>query len=159
MPFYKNLLPGDPSPWFHACETSRPDYAFDTTAGRYLVLCFFATAADARGRAAVSAALALKHFFDDAFASFFGVTIDSTDESQHRVASRLPVALLRLLRCCACRACPRVARGPRPRCASVSPCHDTMVTIAAQQQRRSAHHGQRSAPVWSMTPLPLGEGT
>jgi hypothetical protein len=50
-------------------------------------LCFFATAADARGRAAVSAALALKHFFDDAFASFFGVTIDPTDEAQQRVAS------------------------------------------------------------------------
>ena len=90
MPFYKNLLPGDPAPWFHARETSRPDYAFDTAAGRYLVLCFFATAADTRGRAAVRAALALKHVFDDAFASFFGVTIDPTDESRKRVASYLP---------------------------------------------------------------------
>jgi predicted 2-oxoglutarate/Fe(II)-dependent dioxygenase YbiX/peroxiredoxin len=90
MPSYKNLLPGDAAPWFHARATSRPDYAFDTAAGRYLVLCFFATAADARGRAAVEAAFALKHFFDDVFASFFGVTIDPTDEAQQRVTSRLP---------------------------------------------------------------------
>jgi predicted 2-oxoglutarate/Fe(II)-dependent dioxygenase YbiX/peroxiredoxin len=90
MPSYKNLLPGDAAPWFHARATSRPDYAFDTAAGRYLVLCFFATAADARGRAAVEAALALTHLFNDVFASFFGVTIDPTDEAQQRVASRLP---------------------------------------------------------------------
>jgi peroxiredoxin len=90
MPSYKNLLPGDSAPWFHARATSRSDYAFDTAAGRYLVLCFFATAADARGRAAVDAALTLKHFFDDVFASFFGVTIDPTDETQKRVASHLP---------------------------------------------------------------------
>ncbi len=90
MPSYKNLLPGDPAPWFQARATNRPDFAFDTAAGRYIVLCFFATASDARGRAAVSAALALTHFFDDEFASFFGVTIDQTDETQQRVASRLP---------------------------------------------------------------------
>jgi peroxiredoxin/predicted 2-oxoglutarate/Fe(II)-dependent dioxygenase YbiX len=90
MPSYKNLLPGDPAPWFQARATSRPDFAFDTAAGRYLVLCFFATASDARGRAAVGAALVLQHFFDDVFASFFGVTIDQTDEAQKRVASRLP---------------------------------------------------------------------
>ena len=90
MPSYKNLLPGDPAPWFQARTTNRPDFAFDTAAGRYIVLCFFATASDARGRAAVSTALALTHFFDDVFASFFGVTIDQTDEAQQRVASRLP---------------------------------------------------------------------
>jgi predicted 2-oxoglutarate/Fe(II)-dependent dioxygenase YbiX/peroxiredoxin len=90
MPSYKNLLPGDPAPWFQARATTRPDFAFDTAAGRYLVLCFFATASDTKGRAAVSAALALQHFFDDVFASFFGVTIDQTDEAQQRVASRLP---------------------------------------------------------------------
>ena len=90
MPSYKNLLPGDPAPWFQARATSRPDFAFDTAAGRYLVLCFFATAADTRGHAAVHAALALPHFFDDVFASFFGVSIDPTDETHKRVASRLP---------------------------------------------------------------------
>jgi peroxiredoxin/predicted 2-oxoglutarate/Fe(II)-dependent dioxygenase YbiX len=90
MPSYNNLLPGDPAPWFQARATSRPDFALDTAAGRYLVLCFFATASDARGRAAVDAALALKPFFDDVFASFFGVTIDPTDEAQKRVASHLP---------------------------------------------------------------------
>jgi len=90
MPSYRNLLPGDPAPWFQARSTSRPDFAFDTSAGRYLVLCFFASAADARGRAALSAALARKHVFDDVFASFFGVTLDPTDQTEKRVAGSLP---------------------------------------------------------------------
>jgi hypothetical protein len=58
MPSYRSLLPGDPAAWFHARSTSRQDFAFDTIAGRYLVLCFFTSAGDARGRAAVDAALA-----------------------------------------------------------------------------------------------------
>ncbi|MFI5326004.1 MAG: 2OG-Fe(II) oxygenase [Candidatus Rokuibacteriota bacterium] len=90
MPSYRSLLPGDPAPWFHARSTSRQDFAFDTIAGRYLVLCFFASAGDARGRAAVDAALAQKRFYDDEFASFFGVTIDPADEAQARVAGRIP---------------------------------------------------------------------
>src|SRR5262249_30178000 len=38
IPCYKNLLPGDPAPWVHAREASRPDYAFDTTAYRQTAL-------------------------------------------------------------------------------------------------------------------------
>jgi len=90
MPSYRSLLPGDPAPWFHARATSREDFAFDTIAGRYLVLCFFASAGDVRGRAAVEAALAQPRFYDDEFASFFGVTIDPADETRRCVAGRIP---------------------------------------------------------------------
>ena len=90
MPSYQRLLPGDPAPWFHARSSSRRDFAFDTIAGRYVVLCFFASAGDARGRAAVDAAIARKRFFDDEFASFFGVSIDPADEAQARVVGSVP---------------------------------------------------------------------
>src|SRR5262249_3387236 len=43
---YAKLTPGDPAPWFHQRATSNPNYAFDTAAGRYIVLCFFASAGD-----------------------------------------------------------------------------------------------------------------
>jgi len=90
MPSYKNLLPGDPAPWFEARSTTREKFAFDTVGGRYLVLCFFMTASDARGQDAVAAARAELDLFDDVRASFFGVSIDPADEAQKRVSGRIP---------------------------------------------------------------------
>ena len=87
MPTYKNLLPGDPAPWFHARSSTRADFALDVIAGRYIVLCFFATA-DARGKSAVAAAFTERDLFDDMNASFFGVSIDPADEGQRRVVGR-----------------------------------------------------------------------
>src|SRR4029077_17539705 len=55
---YAKLTPGDPAPWFHQRATSNPNYAFDTAAGRYVVLCFYASAGDAVGRAAIQSVLA-----------------------------------------------------------------------------------------------------
>jgi peroxiredoxin/predicted 2-oxoglutarate/Fe(II)-dependent dioxygenase YbiX len=57
--------------------------------GRYLVLCFFATA-DAKGRRAIAEVLEHTDVFDDKFASFFGVSLDPRDETQRRVSARLP---------------------------------------------------------------------
>jgi len=89
MPKYRNLLPGDPAPWFSARANTRPEFAFDVAGGRYVVLCFFATA-DARGRSAVEAAFATPGLFDDDKAAFFGVSIDPADEAEKRVVGRLP---------------------------------------------------------------------
>ena len=89
MPAYRNLLPGDPAPWFHARSSTRADFALDVIGGCYVVLCFFATA-DATGRAAVAAAFAENDLFDDKNASFFGVSIDPADEAQQRVVGRSP---------------------------------------------------------------------
>lgn len=83
---YVALTKGDPAPWFKQRSTTNPRYAFDTAAGRYIVLCFFATAADEAGRAAIAAAHARRDLFDDARASFFGVTVDPADEARVREA-------------------------------------------------------------------------
>ncbi len=89
LPTYRKLLPGDPAPWFVARSTSRERFKFDTVGGRYIVLCFFATA-DAKGRSAIAEVLEHTDVFDDNFASFFGVSLDPRDETQGRVSARLP---------------------------------------------------------------------
>jgi peroxiredoxin/predicted 2-oxoglutarate/Fe(II)-dependent dioxygenase YbiX len=87
---YVNLQSGDPAPWFHGRTATNPNYAFDTAAGRYLVLCFFLTAADPVGQQALKAVAANRGLFDDQKFCFFGVTIDPRDESDKRVADQLP---------------------------------------------------------------------
>ena len=78
---YRTLLPGDPAPWFVQRSTSNERYHFDTAAGRWIVLCFFATANEPTSRAALRAADELRERFDDAFASFFGISVDPADEA------------------------------------------------------------------------------
>jgi predicted 2-oxoglutarate/Fe(II)-dependent dioxygenase YbiX/peroxiredoxin len=86
----KLLLPGDPAPIFFQRTPANPRYAFDTAAGRYLVLCFFGSAKDAQSRTALSAALARTDLFDDERACFFGISNDPNDESEARVLNRVP---------------------------------------------------------------------
>jgi peroxiredoxin len=90
MPTYMQLSPGDPAPWFHQRSFGNPRYAFDTAAGRYIVLCFFASAADAHSRMALQAVLSRRGLFNDERASFFGVSLDPGDESEKRVADSYP---------------------------------------------------------------------
>ena len=87
MPSYRNLLPGDPAPWFTARATTHKNFTFHTAGGRYLVLCFFATS-DARGSEAIKAALECPEIFNDGIASFFGVSIDPADEAEQRLPTR-----------------------------------------------------------------------
>lgn len=81
---------GDPAPWFKQRSFGNPTYSFDTAAGRYLVLCYFASAADEHSQAAFEAVLERKDIFNDDIASFFGVSIDPSDESQKRVGDSYP---------------------------------------------------------------------
>lgn len=87
---YASLAPGDPAPWFHQRSASNPRYAFNTAAGRYIVLCFYGSAADPVGRAALAAVVAGRQPFDDVRASFFGVSMDPEDEAQGRVRDSMP---------------------------------------------------------------------
>ncbi len=80
-------LPGDPVPWFSQRSVSNPRYTFDTAAGRYLVLCFFHSAALPAAQNALAAARLCPQF-DDSFACFFGVSTDPEDEG--RLANRIP---------------------------------------------------------------------
>lgn len=90
MPNYVNLTPGDPAPWFHQRSFSRPKFVFDTVGGRYIVLCFFASAADPQGRAALAVVAGRRQELDDEKACFFGVSNDAADEAQDRIADSLP---------------------------------------------------------------------
>lgn len=82
-------LPGDPVPNFYAASSGNPRFCFDSVAGRYIVLCFF-------GSAASDAARGLRYlasrtdFFDDADAALFGITIEPDDRSQARIQDRMP---------------------------------------------------------------------
>jgi peroxiredoxin len=87
---YVSLTPGDPAPWFRQRSTSNPNYAFDTTAGRYVVLCFYASAGDDVGRAAIRSVLNNRERFDDVRFCFFGVSLDPRDETEGRVRESLP---------------------------------------------------------------------
>jgi predicted 2-oxoglutarate/Fe(II)-dependent dioxygenase YbiX/peroxiredoxin len=84
------LQAGDPAPWFRQRATSRENYAFDTAAGRYVVMLFLGTAGDAAGRAAMDAVLAQSSQFDDDRVCFFGVSSDPRDQNEGRLFERLP---------------------------------------------------------------------
>jgi len=85
---FRNLLVGDPAPWFRQRSATQPAYTFDTAAGRYLVLCFFASAGEARAQTALTALAGASDLFNDAHASFFGVSSDPADQA--RLAERYP---------------------------------------------------------------------
>jgi peroxiredoxin/predicted 2-oxoglutarate/Fe(II)-dependent dioxygenase YbiX len=84
------ILPGDPAPAFTQRAISNPRYVFSSAAGRYLVLCFLGSAADAHAQAVLAAVKARTDLFDDAHASFFGVSVDPADEAQRRVQDSYP---------------------------------------------------------------------
>jgi len=88
--YYVNLAPGDPAPWFVAASAGNPRYMFHTTAGRYIVLCFFGSGGDPVAMAALEAARANRKYFDDLRASFFGVTIDPADRDTGRIKDNPP---------------------------------------------------------------------
>jgi peroxiredoxin/predicted 2-oxoglutarate/Fe(II)-dependent dioxygenase YbiX len=87
---FTTLLPGDPAPWFHQRSGSNPRYVFSTAAGRYVVLGFYGSAGDSRGRNAIKEVFARRSFFDDERACFFGVSVDPQDEAENRVADSMP---------------------------------------------------------------------
>lgn len=87
---YVNLMAGDTAPVFAQRSGSNPRYVFDTAAGRYLVLCFGASAGDPHAKAAISAARSRQEFFDDQTGSFFFVSSDPNDEIEGRIAESFP---------------------------------------------------------------------
>ena len=89
-PAFQRLEAGDPAPWFSQRTANNPRFVMDVSAGRFIVLGFYASAGDAAGRAAIDDILAHRHLFDDSRVCFFGVTIDPRDESEGRVADVIP---------------------------------------------------------------------
>src|SRR4051794_21407938 len=85
------IAPGEPAPFFHAAALNgAPRYAFDTTAGRAVLMLFFGSAARPETEAALALVAARRDLFDDAAACFFGVTVDPSDAAEGRIAQQLP---------------------------------------------------------------------
>src|SRR5262249_31928525 len=74
------LKPGAPAPWFVAPSPANPRYHFDSVAGRYIVLCFFGSAATAAIGGMLAAIRQRADLFEDEHASFFGVSCDPDDQ-------------------------------------------------------------------------------
>ncbi|MGD9800337.1 MAG: 2OG-Fe(II) oxygenase [Parvularculaceae bacterium] len=90
MAEYVRLTAGDPAPWFRQRTAANQNFALDTVAGRYIALCFFASAANAHAAAAIEAVKQRTDIFNDVKASFFGVSVDPKDELQARIPDRPP---------------------------------------------------------------------
>src|SRR5688572_15808560 len=84
-----NRIPiiGEPAPWFHAqALDGNARYAFDTAAGRWIVMLFAGQA----GRPELDLLAANRDLFDDLNVCFFGVTVDPADAAEGRIAQLLP---------------------------------------------------------------------
>ena len=84
------LVMGEPVPWFYCRTSSRERFAFDTVAGRYIVLAFFGSAADAKAAELLRRIASGRKRFNDVDLCFFGVSVDREDEKQHRVTDSIP---------------------------------------------------------------------
>lgn len=81
---------GEPVPWFTCRTQTRERFVFDTVAGRYIVLCFFGSAAEPVSAEVLAQLAAQRARFDDDNLAFFGVSVDPDDERLQRVATALP---------------------------------------------------------------------
>ncbi|MFS0736705.1 2OG-Fe(II) oxygenase [Sphingomonas sp. 1P06PA] len=85
------FVPGAPAPTFFAPAIGgNPAYAFDSVAGRHVLLLFMGSTALPAMQAALDRLLASRALFDDHRACFFGVTADPADVDQGRVRQLIP---------------------------------------------------------------------
>ena len=85
------FVPAEPAPWFHArALDGSPRYAFDTVAGRWVLMLFVGNAGSPEGQEALGLLARQRQLFDDHRACFFGVTVDPSDEAEGRIAQSLP---------------------------------------------------------------------
>lgn len=82
---------GEAAPWFRAPVVDGSSaYAFDTAAGRAVLLLFFGSAGQKESASALAKVAEQRNLFDDVTAAFFGVTIDPRDAAQRRIRQQLP---------------------------------------------------------------------
>jgi peroxiredoxin len=81
---------GEPAPWFKVPCGSKPDFNFNSVAGRYVALCFFGSVGGQLTQQVLSEFAARRQVFDDQRCSFFGVSTDPDDLRLSRVAEQLP---------------------------------------------------------------------
>lgn len=81
---------GEPAPWFLGLNAQNPRYAFDSIAGRWIVLLFFGTRAAPGAEAALQFAATKQALLERHKSLFFGVSIDPRDAESRDLASMLP---------------------------------------------------------------------
>ena len=82
---------GDHAPWFRVPALSgSPNYAFDTVAGRHVLMLFYGSTSQPACAEALRLVAANEGLFDDENACFFGVTVDPKDAASGAIAQRLP---------------------------------------------------------------------
>jgi predicted 2-oxoglutarate/Fe(II)-dependent dioxygenase YbiX/peroxiredoxin len=84
------LKTGEPVPWFQANTHTTVNFQFSLSAGRYIALTFFGSAARADGQRLIQELEENRDQFDDNRVAFFGVTIDPEDIKQNRIQEKLP---------------------------------------------------------------------
>ncbi|WP_372786394.1 2OG-Fe(II) oxygenase [Phenylobacterium sp.] len=82
-PWAPPFAPGDPAPWFSTPSPSNPNFHFNTTAGRYLLLGFLPPSGPGR-EAAFAALEASRAHFDDANLAAFVVIRDAESIAKAR---------------------------------------------------------------------------
>jgi predicted 2-oxoglutarate/Fe(II)-dependent dioxygenase YbiX/peroxiredoxin len=89
MPF--SLGWGEPAPWFRAqALDGNPHYAFDTVAGRHVLMLFLGNARHPLSVNALAVVQEHRQLFDDVSACFFGVTTDRQDATGRTIAQLIP---------------------------------------------------------------------
>ncbi len=81
---------GEPAPWFTIACTNNPKFHFESIAGRYIVLCFFGSAATESSQRVLTDMLRHRERFDDDACCFFGVSTDPNDEGRSHTQQLLP---------------------------------------------------------------------
>jgi peroxiredoxin len=79
---FRTFQPGETAPWFHASSNVNPRFAFDTMAGRYVVLTFFGGAADPQAQTLFQTLQSVRYLLDDQVACLFAISADPADEGQ-----------------------------------------------------------------------------
>lgn len=82
---------GEQAPWFRAAALNgSPNYAFDTVAGRHVLLLFFGATSFEPSAQAIELVQRHRQLFDDDLVCFFGVSTDPADASSGKIAQDLP---------------------------------------------------------------------
>lgn len=85
------LSVGEQAPWFHApALDGNPNYAFDSVAGRVVLLLLGGSMAWPAPAQALRLIEEHRGMFDDHGACFFGISTDPQDVAQGRIAQKLP---------------------------------------------------------------------
>lgn len=84
------LLPGDTAPWFKAQLVDGPMFNFESMGGRPIVLLLMGSTSLPGVREALMLVAKNRELFRDANASFFGVSINPSDETEKRIQPQRP---------------------------------------------------------------------